>query len=518
VAEDGVNPIVNASGKVIFQPWPGPQTTFWDFEGDYALYGGSGFTGKTDLLRWYPWQQIQSEMKRIKEGVNTDDSIGQALILRRETPELRELMARCKIDYEKACPDLEWKAGDKTWTHPCGYRITVGHMENDDDWNKYQGWQISCLCLDEGTTFTEKQFQMITSWVRQPKNSPLKPIVRIGTNPVGVGLIWMRKFFVEAGYSREEAPRHWNKPITREVEVIVEDDDGKTHKETRSKTRIFIPARVKDNKSVDQGDYLATFADKSEAIRRAIAEGDWYVVTDSLLGMLWEDLIHTVKPYIVAANRHKFRSIWFTYAKTVVFWWAVDTNGNMTCYRELALSNHTADMVANRIRELEEENEDEWGEGREYSKLQGPLGPKSCWPKEGQIGPAPYESFFTAGINVSPADESLPIDQIRYRLIKRSKHPTEKDSNGKPTMTIPGVRFFKTCKMALETLPSIPHDKNDPDLPDKDADKVAYNALAAAVMSRPLVPEREVKRDDDFDRWEKPKTTRESKTGLPGGW
>lgn len=505
-----MNPIVNPAGKVIFQPWPGPQTTFWDFEGDYALYGGSGFTGKTDLLRWYPWQQIQSESQRMKENEDADESIGQALILRRETPELRELMARCRIDYEKACPGLEWKAGDKTWTHPNGYRITVGHMENEDDWMKYQGWQISCLCLDEGTTFTERQFQMITSWVRQPKNSPLKPIVRIGTNPVGVGLVWMRKFFVEAGPP--------NTVVTKEVEVDIVDDDGKKHKETRSKTRIFIPARVYDNKSVDQGDYAATFADKADAIKRAILEGDWYVVTDSLLGLLWENAVHVVKPYKVASSRHKFRSIWFTYASTVVFWWAVDTNGNMTCYRELALKNHTADMVANRIRELEEEHEDEWGEGREYSKLQGPLGPAACWPTEGQIGPAPYEAFFAAGIHVSQADESNPIDQIRSRLIKRSKHPTEKDSSGKPAMTIPGVRFFKTCKMALETLPSLAHDKKDPDLPDKDADQIAYNALAVAVMSRPLVPEREIRRDDDFDRWEKPRATRESKTGLPGGW
>jgi len=517
-----MNPIVNAAGKVIFQPWPGPQTTFWDFTGRYGLYAGSGFTGKTDLLRWYPWQQIQAEEARIKAaelaGETWEPSTGHALILRRETPELRELMNRCRLDFERANPDLEWKAGDKTWFHPCGYRITVGHCENEEDWNKYQGWSISCLCMDEGTTFTEKQFTMIDSWVRQPKESKLTPIVRMGSNPVGVGLLWVRKFFVEAGYDREEAPRYWGKPITREVEVTIRDDDGKSHKEKRTSTRIYVPARVSDNKSVDQGDYLATFADKPDAIVRAIRDGDWYVVTDSLLGMLWESLIHTVKPYKVAANRHRFRSIHFTYASTVVHWWAVDTNGNFTCYRELALKSHTADMVANRIRELEEEAGDEWIEGR-CSKLSGPLGPASCWPKKGQIGPSVSETMHGIGINVSPADESPPIDQIRYRLIKRNKHPTEKDANGRPAMTIAGVRFFKTCQHSIDTIPALSADKKDPDAPDAAGDSVAYKSMAYAVMSRPLVPEREMSHPDDFEKWERPKTTsRASRTGLPGGW
>ncbi len=233
--------------------------------------------------------------------------------------------------------------------------------------------------------------------------------------------------------------------------------------------------------------------------------------------MLWESPIHVVKPYKVAATRNKFRSIHFTYAHTLVLWWAVDYNGNMTAYRELDLKNHTAEMVANRIRELEEEAGDEWIEGR-CSKLSGPLGPKAAWPKPGQVGPSVMETMNSIGINVSPADESPPIDQVRYRLIRRSKHPTDKDADGRPAMTVPGVRYFRTCKTSIDAIPTMAADKKDPDQPDPEADATAFRALSYAVMSRPLVPEREIPRDDDWDLAPKPKTTRVSRSGLPGGW
>ena len=398
-----MNGIISQAGKVIFDPWPGPQQTFWDFKGRRALYGGSGFTGKSDLLRWYPWQQIQAEDRRIAAGVHTENSTGHALLLRREIPQLREIMIRCQRDFEVY--GAKWHAGDKTWSFANGYNFTVGHLQNADDWQKYQGWEISCLCLDEVTTFLEEQISWLDTWVRQPEGSHLTPIVRGGTNPVGVGLLWVRKMFVEAGPP--------GKVVTRDVEVSVFDDDGKSHKETRRYDQLFVQARVSDNKSVDQGDYAATFAGKPDAMVKAIRDGDWYVISDSLLGLLWETPIHVVKPYKVAASRNKFRSIHFSYASTVVFWWAVDTNGNMTAYRELALKNHTADMVANRIREVEEDAGDEWPEGNQHSKLSGPLGPKSAWAKPGQIGPSVSETMFHLGINVSPADESSPIDQIR---------------------------------------------------------------------------------------------------------
>lgn len=502
-----MNPIVSEHGKVVFDPWPGPQQTFWDFRGRWGLYGGSGNTGKSDLLRWYPWQQVQAEDKRIAAGEHTENSRGHALLLRRETPELREIMARCRRDFE--IYGAKWHAGDKTWSFGNGYNFTVGHLENPDDWKKYQGWEISCLCLDEMTTFLESQIRWLNSWVRQPKGSHLTPIIRGGTNPVGVGLLWVRKMFVEGA-----KPGH---VVTRDVEVPVLDGDGKLRKEMRRYEYLFVQAHVSDNKSVDQGDYAATFADQPDAIRKAVFEGDWYVISDSLLGLLWESPIHIVKPYKVAANRNKFRSIHFSYASTVVLWFAVDTNGNMSAYRELYLRNHTAEMVANRIRELEEEGEGEWLEGDKFSRLTGPLGPKSAWPQKGQVGESAMETMFKVGVGTSPADESPPIDQIRSRLIRRGKHPTDK-VDGKPALTMPGVRFFKTCRQSIETIPSLPHDKDDPDVPDKRADAVAYKALAYAVMSRPLSPDKQTQHDEDWETWEKPRPARASKTGLPGMW
>lgn len=511
------NPIVNAAGKVIYEPWAGPQETFWDFKGRYGLYGGSGFTGKTDLLRWYPWQQIQAEDARLKAGEHMEQSVGHALVLRRETPQLRELMARCRADFERANPSIRWVAGDKTWEWPNGYRYTVGHMENEDDWDKYQGWQISCLCLDEGTTFTEKQFSMIDAWVRQPKGSYLTPIIRMGSNPVGVGLKWVRKFFVEAGYEREEARKYWGKPVVKELEVPVADETGKMTTEKRMVSRIFVPARVSDNKSVDQGDYAATLVDKPEYIRKAILEGDWYAIAEDtwVAGML-DAKVHFCKPFKIPEHYPRMRvgtfgNVWPRYSSFQ--WYASDFNGDLICYRSLCVTGINAREQAEMIKAIELEN-NEWDANRDCSKLTGPLNPE-CFPVEGQVGPTTEETFREVGVFWQKATKGLEhaAEQLRVRLVHRSGHPKKKDKDGKPLRCIPGIRFFDNCFNVIkspngekvkvgpvETIPTLPKDDKKPELWLKNGSEYDLNTVALACSFRMPVATDDVSDDPDFPK------------------
>jgi hypothetical protein len=528
------NPIVDAAGRVVYAPWVGPQETFWDFKGRYGLYGGSGFTGKTDLLRWYPWQQIQAEDARLKAGEHMEQSTGHALVLRRETPQLRELMARCRADFERTNPDINWIAGDKTWEFPNGYRYTVGHMENEEDWMKYQGWQISFLGLDEGTTFTEKQFSMIDAWVRQPKNSYLTPIIRMGSNPVGVGKKWVRKFFVLAGYSKSECPKYWGKPVVKELDVPVVDDMGRKTTEKRLVERLFVPARVSDNKSVDQGDYAATLVDKPEYIRKAIFEGDWWAISEEAwAGKILDEEVHFIKPFKVPPGWFKFRSgkfgnVWP--AMSSIQWWAVDPLDNMTCYRSLTVTGVNAEELAQTIRSIEIEN-GEWNVHSDCSKLSGPLNDE-CWPQTDKSGPTIEESFRNAGVfwRRGSKDWQQAAEQMRIRLQRRTPHPTNRTKDGKPRQ-IPGIRWFETCQNALKTpdgekidvgpvatLPELQKDEKKPDIWIRNGFEHDIESAALAAMSRPITGKETLSADEDEVEEARANARRGSNPYSPGGY
>lgn len=486
--------VLSPDGKMVYGTWPGPQDRIWEFKGRYGLAGGSGNTGKSDLLRWMPFQQIEEDNARIAAG-EIKQSIGWALYLRREMPLLREVMARCQRDYPSACPGAEWKAQPSTWIFPNGYRVTFGHMQNPEDWQKYQGFQLTMVLWDELCTFTEEQFNMLDTWLRQPAGSKLTPVHRAGANPVGIGRPWVKRFFdIRKGDVEKE--------LTTTQDIRVDDEFG-ARTERVKRTQLYVKIRVSDNKSIDQAAYIASFKGKPRSVVRALLDGDWESAAGNLIGETWDEDVHVCTPYVLPATRYKFRSIHFAYALSTVKWFVVDVDGNMAVYRELSLKNHTAQMVADRVQEAEEEH-DEWNRQRELgSRLVGVLGPASCWAKTNQRGPTAAETLRRAGIRSRPADENViaAVDQIRQRLISRSKKG------------VPGLRYFDTCAGSLETVPSMTAAKDEPDMPDPKQDLSAFLCLCYAVMSRPFTPTETTNSDDEWDKAEKPRVQRRARGG-----
>ena len=502
--------VLAPDGKMMFGTWPGPQDKFWDYRGRYGLIAGSGFTGKTELLRWYPAQQIAEDEARIKAGEITE-SLGHALYLRREMPLLRETMARCARDFPRTWPGVEWKAKESAYVWPCGYRMTLGHMQFEDDWKKYASWQITLCLWDELPTFVQEQWDMLDNWVRQPAGSLLTPMHRAGGNPIGVGRAWVKKFFVDVGPQGKE--------VVKATKVEVEDEDGAKRIETVTRGRIYIFAKVSDNKSVDQAAYIASFEGKNASVTAAMRDGDWDAAVGDLIGQAWDRGAHVVKPFVIPSGWRKGRSTHFGYAVTTTIWWAMDFDGNFTVYRDLRLTNHTAEMAADRIRELEEEAKEWWidegfrGDEDRGSKIVGVLGPASAWGSE-KNGLSASRTMRRLGIPDRPASEDLKsaVDEIRMRLLRRTipKGAPKKDPG------VPALRYFPTCTASLETVPSMSAAKDEPDLPEPKTDASAYKALCYAVLSRPMKPEKSKPADSDWDTAPKPKTARKSKSGYPG--
>lgn len=519
------------SDLVIFQPHPGPQRKFMSFPGRFALIGGAANGGKTECLRWYPWKQVAVEDERIAHGEITS-SIGRAIIFRRTMPELRELIDRCRRDFHlvaNCSPDI-WNENNKTFTLPNGYKIMLGAMEDEKDWQKYYGFEFTYIGWDELTTFTEEQFDQLDTRLRSADPVLSKMLWnRSGTNPVGSGLEWVRRRFVEVGEP--------NKSVIRRIKVKVRDEGtGKERIESFDRKQIFIPAKVTDNKSVDAGEYTATLSDKSNAMRRQLLEGDWYVSVGAWAGELWDPAVHVCKPFTIPRSWYKFRSGDYGHSwpgLSSIQWWAVDPDANMVCYRSFTCVRHNSEMLAYKIKEIEMDN-DEWDPGR-GSLLTGPLD-SHCWAETGTIGPSIAETMMEVGVSWQKCtkDRQAAAEQMRIRLIRRSGHPTIKEKDGTAALIIPGIRWFNTCWSHVRnnkgdkvkvgpvvTIPTLQADEDDPDVPDTKGNDHDYDSASYACMSRPLVPDKAGGNDPDELEAEEliiKKAAQSNRMGYPGMW
>jgi len=468
------------------------------YTGRYALYGGAAGPGKTSCLIYDPFRQILSETERVASGEITA-SVGRAGLFRRTMPQLREILRRVKTAFPLIDPGVQWKEQDKTFTFSCGYEYLFGQMEDKDDWMNYYGFEFTWLGFDELTTFTEEQYDQLDTRVRTSDPVLAKQLaVRAGTNPVGVGLEWVKRRFYDI------APP--NTPVRVKVDVPVPTGDTFVVK-TVFRDQIFIPARLEDNPSVTYEDYAATLIDKSPAVRRALLNGDWSVSADAFFADLWDPGIHVCKPFKIPSGWYKFRSCDYGYAypgMASVQWWAVDPDGNMTCYRSYTCTGRNARQLAEDI-QIIETDAGEWDTRGGSSTLTGPLD-SSCWGDAGHVGPTIAETMMTSGVHwfKCTKDRKGMADQMRIRLGSRKPHPTVKDEKGEPAWIVPGIRWFDTCVSKVRTpggkrmkvgpiltIPVLSSDEDDPEKwdtkgNDHDADSAGY-----ACMSRPIMGQEE---------------------------
>jgi hypothetical protein len=142
------------------------------------------------------------------------------------------------------------------------------------------------------------------------------------------------------------------------------------------------------------------------------------------------------------------------------------------------------------------------------------------------VGPAIIESFQDVGVfwDKCTKDRHAAADQIRWRLARRTGHPTLLDENKKPLLCIPGIRWFSTCTAPIRSIPSLPADENDPEVPDTKADDHNYDSMSYACMSRvmPADKDRELvdwwDEADDLEAARRKRRTVGQRSGYIGGW
>lgn len=137
---------------------------------------------------------------------------------------------------------IKWNEQDHTFTFPSGAKLTFGYLETENDKFRYQGAEFQFIGFDELTQFTENQYRYLLSRLRRLEGSHIPLRVRSATNPGGVGHEWVKQRFITEG---------------------------------KQKGRIFIPAKLKDNPSLDTETYTRSLMELDSTTRLQLLNGDW---------------------------------------------------------------------------------------------------------------------------------------------------------------------------------------------------------------------------------------------------
>lgn len=244
-----------------------------------AMYGGAAGGGKSDAVLMSALQYV-------------DVPGYSALILRRTWPDLNA--AGAILDRAKTwltATDARMRDGGRVFEFPSGARLSFGYLLHDKDKYKFQSAEYQFIGFDELTHFEENQYLYLFSRLRRPDlvclncnmavrkgkgdsyfhsdlESPCEDVfpdpkvieqypaaadgttlfdvplrMRSATNPGGVGNEWVKNRFVTP--------------------------------ETREPGSVFVPAKLKDNPSLDRQSYRESLSHLSEVDRARLEDGDW---------------------------------------------------------------------------------------------------------------------------------------------------------------------------------------------------------------------------------------------------
>lgn len=198
-----------------------------------AFYGGAGGGGKSDALLMGALQYV-------------DIPGYAALLLRRTYADLalpEAIMDRAHL-WLGPHKDVRWDDDLKTFNFPSGAKLVFGYLEHERDKYRYQSAAFQFVGFDELTQFTQSQYTYLFSRMRRLEGVEIPLRMRAASNPGGVGHEWVQRRFVDPQNTRE---------------------------------RVFIPATIDDNPSLDRQSYRDSLSNMDEVDRAQIERGDWTI-------------------------------------------------------------------------------------------------------------------------------------------------------------------------------------------------------------------------------------------------
>lgn len=435
---------------------------------------GTRGTGKSKWLRW-------DAIIRCMMIPNF-----RALIIRRTMPELRKSHLSM-IEFEMKQLGGHFLKTTFQAVFPNGSTITFAHCETEADILNFLSSEYGFIGFDELSTFTLNQFLQISAAARAPEGEGYDAVVRCGSNPLGVGSLWMKAWFVDHQVRFEDYPDYLPDEFVMQFSTL---DDNEYLDKKKYEARLKnLPDHVRrawlKGEFVNEGTYFEDFFPSmlvGDSEDNEI-ELPWHVIDDV---PRWKGL-----PIFDLNWLSIYRAVDWGYSPdpAVCLWIAVLPNKAAIVFKEMTWKKTLAENVAKEIKKA--------SEGMHIVET---FCDPTMFIETGQSLYSIADKFESNGVPLTAAtnDREMFGYSINEFLTERVNWGTEETHVDRPKLQIVKAEG-KTrygCKELLRTLPFQQRDKLNPaklaDGEDHWTVALAYFCMGMAPASRP-VSESEVK-------------------------
>lgn len=387
------------------------QKKFCDAQAFEVLYGGAAGGGKSF------GQIIDAFLYAMKYPCSKQ------IIFRRTLPELEKSLIRLSLAlYPKSV--YSYRKADHTGTFVNGSLIDFAYCDSEEDVYRYQSAEYDVIRFDELTHFTESMYLYMISRCRGVNEYPKH--VKSSTNPGGIGHSWVKKRFIDC--------------CPPDAVITVGE-----------MTRMFIPARVTDNRFLMKSDpqYVKRLRSLSERDRRALLDGSWDI-TDGRFFEEFDRQLHVLRAFEVPREWRRYVSLDYGLDMLAAYKIAVDGGGCAYVTDEIYEGKDNGgdglivSQAAGRVKELCGGDE-----------IRAVFAPPDLWSRQKDSGKSIAGLFLENGVSLTRVTSARVAGWL---ALKEWLHKTEDGAGGYTAR----LRIFDGCQNLIRSMSLLQCDNQNP--------------------------------------------------------
>lgn len=233
------------------------------------LYGGQAGGGKSHLAR-----AVGVALCSRWAGVRVP-------LFRRKYTELEDSHIPW-IQQEIRPPVAEYTAGRHELKFANGSVLMFRHCDNEQDVYDYLTAEWGGLIIDQAENFSPFMLRFLRHRVRQPvdRYQDWRPVIFLSANPGGLSHDYLREQFVDVRvdeYGTQTFEEGQGTPVEPDTAYVAPRNEG-------GMRRMYFPAKLADNPSLDKDEYERRLYGLPEHLREAYLNGDWHFVPGAFFG------------------------------------------------------------------------------------------------------------------------------------------------------------------------------------------------------------------------------------------
>lgn len=266
-----------------------------------------------------------------------------ALVLRRNATDLKDWCDKFEELWKRAFPRMKSTDDPPIFVFPTGAKVYTNHLQNEDALDKYKGWELHRIVVEELTQIPEAKYYLKLKGSLRSSDPQIHPQIFSTTNPDGPGSAWVCERFVDVFDNKGTMVPHGS---------IIRDTVTGT-------TRVFFPMKLEENPYLDTplpgqklSTYRANLMDLDPETRAAWLEGDWHAFSAMYFSSMFRpdgpkpgDKNPENARHVLPASAMKIQPWWTRWIgmdwgfshNCAVYWGAKSPQGQTIIYRELVL-------------------------------------------------------------------------------------------------------------------------------------------------------------------------------------